>query len=232
MRIARRLNSTRSELYLRSVHLPRLRAIYLTTPKVAGSTIMATLVKADGSQRFDGITNYNDRAARHLLSSEGDPRAFWHDLGHPDCFRFSFVRNPYDRIISAYLDKIALGTKPRKRKLPGLGPVGEISFRDFLLTLQRQKAARMNRHWRPQSLLISPRVKLDFLGRFERFETDFAHVLERLGVEPAAITNRRGHKTSAAEHRDMIGPEEKALIDSIYGEDFERFDYTKSLQAG
>lgn len=228
-RIAFKLKSTLRELRLRSIHLPRLRAIYLTTPKVAGSTIMATLIKADASERFAGIADYNSRDARHRLSSEAAPRAFWRDLHDPECFRFTFVRNPYDRAVSAYLDKIATGKVSRKKKLLGYPPDSEVSFRDFLLAIAQQEASRMNRHWRPQSALISPQVKLDFIGRFEQFGRDFANVLERLGVEPAAVTNRREHMTSAAKHRDMIGPEEKALIDRIYRGDFERFGYAMTL---
>lgn len=72
-------------------------------------------------------------------------------------------------------------------------------------------------------------MKLDFLGRFERFETDFAHVLETLRVEGVAIGNRSKRKTSAAHHRDLIGPQEKTLIYYIYSADFERFDCPKTL---
>ena len=87
----------------------------------------------------------------------------------------------------------------------------------------------MNRHWRPQSALVSPKVNLNLLGKFERFDDDFAKVLDRLDLDHAPIEEKRAHQTSANNRLDLIGPEEKALIDRIYHDDFERFGYPKNL---
>jgi hypothetical protein len=226
-RIAADLNSRRGELALRSVWFPRLTAIYIPVPKTAGSTVLSTLVAADGSPHLVGIVDHNTDEARHLVSAEHDLRGFWHALHDPDWFRFAFVRDPYARIVSGYLDKIASGRTPRFAKWLGLPP--DVGLLDFLRRISEQEVDEMNRHWRPQSALISPIVKLDFLGRFERFNEDFGEVLDRLRVDGAAITERRTHQTSANTRLDLIGPEEKALIDRIYRDDFERFGYPKAL---
>ena len=226
-RIAADLNSRRGELALRSVWLPRLKAIYLPVPKAAGSTVLSTLVAADGSPHLVGIVDHNTDEARHLVSAEHDLRGFWHALHDPACLRFAFVRNPYARIVSAYLDKIASGRKPRFTKWLGLPP--DVGLLDFLRRISEQEVDEMNRHWRPQSALISPKVKLDFLGRFERFNEDFVKVLDRLGADSAAIKERRAHQTAADSRLDIIGVEEKALIDRIYRNDFERFGYLREL---
>jgi len=222
-RIAAALESRPNELYFRSVYLPRLKAIYLPNPKVAGSTVMATLIKADGSPHLMSIENHNDHNARRLMSAKHDPRAFWRALQDPEFFRFAFVRNPYTRIVSAYLDKIVTGSRRK------LDIKADATLLDFLQTISTQKPRKMNRHWRPQSALISPKVKLDFLGRFERFNDDFSEVLDRLGVDSTAIREMRAHQTSANNRLDLIGVEEKALIDRIYRDDFERFGYSKEL---
>ena len=227
-RIAADLNSRRGELALRSVWFPRLKAIYLPVPKAAGSTVLSTLVAADGSPRLVGIVDHNTDEARHLVSAEdticaGSGMRF----ATPEWFRFAFVRDPYARIVSAYLDKIASGRKPRFTKWLGLPP--DVGLLDFLRRISEQEVDEMNRHWRPQSALISPKVKLDFLGRFERFNEDFVKVLDRLGVDSAAIKERRAHQTAADSRLDIIGVEEKALIDRIYRDDFERFGYPKEL---
>lgn len=226
-RVAAELNSRRGELALRSVWFPRLTAIYLPVPKTAGSTILSTLVAADGSPHLVGIVDHNTDEARHLMSAEYDLRGFWHALHNPSWFRFAFVRNPYPRAVSGYLDKIASGRKPRFAKWLGLPP--DVSFLDFLRRISEQDVDAMNRHWRPQSALVSPKVKLDFLGRFEQFNEDFAKVLDRLGIDSKIVREKREHQTSADSRLDLIGVEEKALIDRIYHDDFERFGYSKTL---
>ena len=225
-RIADTLNSRRGELALRSVLFPRLNAIYIPVPKTAGSTVLSTLLPADRSEYLAGIVDHNTDEARRRMSAEYDLRGFWRALRDPACFRFAFVRNPYTRAVSAFRDKIASGREPRFSK--SLGLPQSATLLDFLRRVSEQEVDAMNRHWRPQSALISPKVKLDFIGRFERFDEDFATVRERLGVTESAVHNRLEHKTSATDYLDLIGAEEKALIDRIYRDDFARFDYARS----
>lgn len=224
-KIAKELGSRRGELALRSVYFPRLRAIYIPVPKTAGSTVLATLLPADGSPHLAGIVDHNTDESRNKMSAIHDLRGFWSSLHEAQVFRFAFVRDPYTRVLSAYLDKIASGREPRFAKWLGL-PEGA-SFLDFLRRISEQNVDAMNRHWRPQSALISSKVKLDFLGRFEQFNQDFGRVLDRLGVPDSAILLRRDHGTSAGDHRDLIGPAEGALIERIYSDDFDRFGYVR-----
>ena len=188
LRISRKLASTRGNLRWRTVYFPKLKAIYLPTPKVAGSTIIATLIKADGSEYLSTIDDHNTAEARFLISAERAPGEFWQALHNGNCFRFAFVRNPYDRVLSAFLDKVANGRVRRFRKLLSLPIEGDVSFRQFLEAVSQQSTYSMNRHWRPQANLISPRVRLDFLGRFEQFDADFALVRRTLNIEDTLIT--------------------------------------------
>jgi hypothetical protein len=223
-RIASVLDSRAGEVFMRSVHLPRLRAIYLPNPKVAGSTIISTLVRSDGSPHLEGLTDFNSKASRRAMSAAHDPAAFWRALGDPNYFRFTFVRDPYARAASAYLDKIASRRQTRFAKQLRLS--SNASFLDFLHAVSRQRPAEMNRHWRPQCLLISKSVNLSFLGRFETFERDFTAVKARLGVASDTVV-RRDHGAGGGLHRELIGPQERALIEEIYDEDFRRFGYAK-----
>ena len=222
-RIAAKLNSSRSELHLRSVFLPRLNAIYLTNPKVAGSTVIATLIAADDSPHLSSIADHNASSSRRLMSSEQDPRRFWRALNDPKCFRFSFVRDPFTRIESCYLDKIVPNAFPHFRRQLGLPASGEVSFLDFLRHVAKQRPKAMNRHWRPQSDLISPNVPLGFIGRFETFDAHFAYVLDRLNI--SLPRESRGHSTGVGLEPKLAGPEEISLIREIYRADFERFGY-------
>lgn len=213
---------------MRSAYFPRLKSIYIPAPKVAGSTILASFIAADDSPHLAGIVDHNSDESRQLLSAEHDLRAFWRALHDPTCFRFAFVRNPYTRVVSSFLDKIASGREPRFRKALAFAPEYKVTLLEFLRRISEQEIDSMNRHWRPQSALISSKVNIDFLGRFERFDEDFTTVRRHLGVDDKYVQNRFEHRTSAANSTDLIGPEEKVLIDRIYHDDFERFAYIKT----
>ena len=225
--IAKKLNSRRGELTLRSTYFPKLKAIYLPCPKVAGSTIIATFIKADGSPHLAAITDHNLIEARRLLSAEHDPRGFWRALHDPNWTRFAFVRNPYTRAVSCYLDKITSQKTARFRSMLGFSGVQPVSFLAFLQRISEQTPNAMNRHWRPQSALISPNVNLDFVGRFERFDEDFSKLCQIIGLPDSGLTEKIHHRTDASAHTYLIGPEEKALIRRIYRHDFDRFDYER-----
>jgi hypothetical protein len=167
--------------------------------------------------------------ARRLMSAEHDLGTFWAGFHDPNYFRFAFVRDPYARAVSAFLDKVDSGRHTRFKKMLGFNGDQTITLLDFLRGISRQDVKDMNRHWRPQSALISPKVKLDFVGRFERFNEDFGAVLDRLDVDSSAVREKRAHQTSADSHLDLIGSEERALIERIYRDDFERFGYPMKL---
>src|SRR5439155_25103731 len=93
-------------------------------------------------------------------------------------FTFSFVRNPFTRILSAFLDKIATRT-PKFQKILGLDGQA-ISFREFLERLDDGYLMK-NVHWAPQSELIPMAPgQLSFLGHVETIEPDLGEVMERI----------------------------------------------------
>ena len=86
-------------------------------------------------------------------------------------FIFTFVRNPYVRVLSAYLDKIAGSRDPAVwcpfAERHGLGE-GEISFGQFLRLVASEAPETRDTHWRPQTLMIGVGfVPYDFVGTME-----------------------------------------------------------------
>ena len=139
-------------------------------------------------------------------------------------FKFAFVRNPYSRTLSAYLDKVA-------RDLPSDEKVHR--FADFITDLERGKL-HSNAHWAPQSsLLLLPRGQFDFIGKTETLDHDLSTVLQRLCPEDAppiksTLSNATGaNRKLMTYYRDDLA----ARVLHLYRDDFRLFDFDPSFPA-
>lgn len=111
---------------------------------------------------------------------------------------FTFVRNPWDRLASAYLSKIEPSVAVRDRQaqavqekirfLFGLPSHKKISFGQFVRWAVQQNASMMNPHWKPHSERCDTKhTPYEFIGRYETMQEDILHVLGLLGWSPALI---------------------------------------------
>ena len=140
------------------------------------------------------------------------------------CFRFTFVRNPWDRLVSCWENKIG----PRGRQ-PGAAPglrktLGDqkVSFREFIKTITVPQNLDADPHWQPCSLGF-PSKDIDFIGRVENFEEDFKVVLKEIGLQgfeiPHAMKSIRGPYPS------YYDAETRALVEKAYVSDIAAFGY-------
>jgi hypothetical protein len=173
------------------------RCIFIHIPKTAGTSIEKKL------DHFDTVrTNVQD----HRSLRELEPFA-WHQLanlanfadpyllkrirnrvqGHPaptreeygSYFKFSFVRNSWSRVFSWYRNVMTNENHKRER-----GISSELDFKEFLLRFPAEWGTRSQLYWLQDS---HGDVPLDFIGRFERLETDFGEVGRRLGLPDAKL---------------------------------------------
>lgn len=156
-------------------------------------------------------------------------------------FVFTFVRNPFARVLSAYLDKIEKNKAPKIHIVRSLFKSDEldkpVSFKEFVKLLHmNNKVLYIDKHWRPQTAnLVVPEIKYDFIGRLENFDEDFQEVekeIKRKG-EPSKkrkVKNYTPHQTSANEKiRHYYDEETIELIREIYADDFKNFQYDDSI---
>jgi hypothetical protein len=224
-------------------HLSRRhRSLYVATPKVGCTAIKHMLQQAElgGRLTYRRYGDEHNPVLSPLLAPLDDPDLFAAVMdirltGSEGWFRFTFVRNPFVRVLSCYLDKIVNSIPERMRLLPilGLDPkAGAPDFRSFLEAIAATPLPDHDVHWAPQVWLLQPdHVPYDFIGRMERFDVDLAHVCDRLGID--RTPSPPAHSTGAAEQiASHYGPEETALVRSIYGEDFKRFGYDERAPLG
>lgn len=212
----------------------KYKYIYFETPKVGCSTIKKTLQKLE----VEDISKLpEDVHAKHispLLSPLDLEDSFDHYLNNKEYFKFAFVRNPYTRVLSGYLDKIVTNQVAKKKILPsfGLKPTDELSFLEFLQILKNQSFDEMNPHWRPQHILLgAENINLDFIGKQETFDNDLKKILAIIHNENPdenQIINEIPHAVGAnSKLEKYLTPITAKLIDDIYEKDFLLYGYKK-----
>jgi hypothetical protein len=194
---------------------------YFRVPKAANSTVVLTLAHHAGVALPEEDPTDPERRVRAAK------QAFKQTPGIDEVqrsFRFTVVRNPYSRVLSAYRDKAA-----RKNFAKRYGFQHRFFFRrpftflDFLKRLD-DGVLRENLHWAPQVEIIPYDLdKLDRLGRVESIDDDLAFVIETVFHCPMKMLVREHRRTGAdSVINKFLGSQEKAIIQRLYAGDFER----------
>jgi hypothetical protein len=154
------------------------------------------------------------------------------DIVNTRIFTFSFVRNPYARVLSAYLDKIRRPSDQYRIEFcraHGLNADSEITFYDFLSRIRPVPPHELDGHWRPQAdNLLLGGLDIDFIGNVEFFLSDFDVLSHQTRLTTNCYINTRGrnHCTKAELLIDEYYTEKEVLlVNEIYEEDFRAFYY-------
>lgn len=211
----------------------RHSAVFLEVPKAGCSVVKRVMQHSEhGGAPYDEPESVHDRAASPLAAPLRD-NVDLDEVYGPDSpyFRFGFVRNPYSRTLSCFLEKIAGEQWLRDIRLPILGfePDEEVTFVEFLTRVAAQPPLEMDIHWAPQHLLLSlGKVEYGFLGRFESFHRDLHAVITHLGMAvPDRLTNATtAHVTNASTKIMQYYTDDAVdLVRTIYRKDFDYLGY-------
>lgn len=135
-------------------------------------------------------------------------------------FKFAFVRNPWDRLVSGWMNKVV------ESNFFGFDEAELVQMRkfenfiDYVAGLDMEKC---DRHVALQSSLIDLN-NVDFVGRMERFDADFGVVLDRIGVSLPEI-DRKNASVERTSYRDYYTVETARRARDIYARDISVFGY-------
>jgi chondroitin 4-sulfotransferase 11 len=182
-----------------NIALHERKAIYFFIPKVACTSLKRFMAETLGI--------YNPPLADRLLIRLGRKKQphdeFWHWQHYPfvvdasrfdDYYKFAFVRNPWDRLVSCYYNKLKAGCPGFKR----YGFDSGMSFSDFAERVCEIPDENADMHIRSQTSILraAGNVKMDFVGHLENFNEDFSVVCQKLSIpfRPLPRLMRTGKK--------------------------------------
>jgi hypothetical protein len=213
----------------------KYRYVYVETPKAGCSTIKDTLQRIELDYP-DLVREDLDDIHKRALSPLIKPAQtcnFDRILNNPDYFVFCFVRDPYTRLLSAYLDKIVRGFPQKVGILAAMGEdpgqlSKEITFDEFVDVVCKQDISEMDPHWRIQYYqTFQDTIKYDFIGKLENFVNDSAVVFSKITKEYEKYFRvEQRHATSSNDlMRDYYNEKIINKVNAKYKIDFENFGY-------
>ncbi len=152
---------------------------------------------------------------RHGHLSVRQVRPYLGDAVCDDYFKFTFVRNPFDRFVSycAFMT--------RQHGAFERDPQG--TMRKILFEVRPLDHV----HFQPQYALLTndaDALEMDFIGRVERMQDDYDAICAKIGIPSRALD-----KVNSSKRGDYRQYYDQALIDGVtelYRRDLELFDYS------
>lgn len=146
-------------------------------------------------------------------------------------FKFAFVRNPWDRFVSAYFYLKQIQSNPNHKWMHDYPRSKEINtlypdFDDFVRSDLWRTNPRAWFHFKPQLGFIFNNRKndVDFIGRFENLQEDFDKVCSHIDLPTQKLipinTSRHKHYT------EYYDDDTKKIVGYYYKKDIKYFNYT------
>jgi len=186
------------------------RTLFIHIPKSAGRSIVRGL--------------FNVKSVEHAPAE-------WYQQLDPDkfdrYFKCTFVRNPWDRAVSAYTYLCKGGSPASSEDQYWAKFVNSFdSFDDFVCSWMNAETINRNALFTPQVTFLKDsfgRVNMDFIGRFEHLESDFEALASQLHISAHLPHLNQSRATTA--YQDFYTADSRDIIQRLYCEDIEKFGY-------
>jgi hypothetical protein len=195
----------------------KYRCIFVHIPRTAGSSIEKAVVGRDWW--------WVNPLTKHLTTTQA--RMLYGNKRWGEYFSFSFVRNPWDKLVSMWEGNRYWKQRQRLK-----------TFTNFVREATRNPFEQRTLHYH-EILDLTPDNQLSrwqqsvrkrfgpsrvqFIGRFETLEADMQQVFAKIGVPPVALPSinksKRGH------YRDYYDDESIQIVAERFAVDIQLFDY-------
>lgn len=204
----------------------RPKAVFIWIPKTAGTSIWLAL-NAPKLKTMDLVRNqFTNRGTvtfGHMDYSKLVSEGYVNKAFDASSFKFTFVRNPYDRAVSLYTY-----LQQEAKKIPE-----DESFLDFWRKVLSTGCCPIGLYNQRELSQCNPQVRwvenvsVDYIGRFESVEKDLGAISSKLGLDIGDIAH--ANRSNHSDYRDYYCTESKEIIQEFYKEDFVAFDYDQEM---
>lgn len=188
-----------------------------------GKFIFIDICKCAGTSIISALGEYFECSGKHhSISNITGDYSFCSNLSTEEIggyFKFTFVRNPYDRLLSVWLWGHSQGHMYR-----------EYSFREFVIGVRDGIFEEYNRHrYIPMIDWLRDgdgRIRIDFIGKYENLAVDFSELCGRLGIGDVVLSKWNVSRARRSHYRGYYDAETREIVSGLYAEDFEVFGYS------
>lgn len=187
--------------------------IFIHIPKTAGSSITTQLNKGTKVVGREHATwrEYKARSPFYFNNS----------------FKFTFVRNPWDRIVSTYFYLKDGGNKDNKDMYyKNLINSKYPTFQKFVLEFLNKETIWSHILFWPQWFYIidnQDKLQVDFLGKYETLKEDNKYIMGILGIN---INLPNSNKSKRKNYEEYYSEKTKQRIGDLYSKDVFLFKYS------
>jgi len=187
------------------------KCVFVHIPKTAGLSVAYTL--------------FGDYCTAHLAVR--DYQIVLTRSEFNQYFKFTFVRNPWDRLYSAYtfLKRGGLHGDDSEWPIRNLTSIG--NFEDFVTHKLDVNFIYADFHFTPQFEFLRSRGRqpaVDFVGRFERMEEDFYKICKILKVT-RQLMKMNVSQDREKDYRNVYSRKMVQKVEKLYRRDIDIFSY-------
>jgi hypothetical protein len=219
------------------------RYCYVEVPKAGCGTMKATLGGLEAARLNQGFVDRvqerphdRTRATPFVKPFQLPPDQLEEVLSDSRFTRFTVVRDPATRVLSAYLEKIRQGLKQSAAVVDALEvrlghriDASDITFEQFLNVVESQSIKEQDPHWRVQSAHIGlGTIDYDAIIHLEDLDRSWEQIGDLIGAPDVQEQFYCRTATHAATHTaEYFTPELQIQTSRIYAADYDAFGYPR-----
>jgi len=192
------------------------KCIFVHIPKAGGTSISKSL-----------FNSFVGALGGHPYLSEY--KEIYNEIEFKNYFKFAFVRNPWDRLVSAYNFLKTGGVSEQDKNWAKSNIQQYENFDSFIKGWLNQKNIYSYYHFIPQFEFVcldGLELAVDFVGYFENFEQDFKFVADKLGIQAELQhLNKTKDRGKRKNYTEYYTKETLKIVADVYQEDITLFGY-------
>jgi hypothetical protein len=187
----------------------KLKCIFIHIPRTAGSSLSTAINKGDRREKgyIEGPIHFGKN---WVVKEYGED--LWDEY-----FKFSFVRNPWDRLLSQYT----------WRRAKNQDDVQERDFNEWVLWRSTQTKKRETLTKQADTITCGNEIIVDFIGRYENLHQDYITLCKEIGISsPYELPHKHNKKSGRLPYNEIYTDVTRDIVKKYYSKDIGMFGYT------